>query len=78
MQVHAVPDSERAYDSTGRRLPWAFEYAEYVGSLLVSFELREKLLRDWETCALQLSFPNLLSLHKEAIAITCAATETLE
>ncbi|KAF2689579.1 hypothetical protein K458DRAFT_475030 [Lentithecium fluviatile CBS 122367] len=28
MQVHAVPDSERAFDSTGRRLPWAFEYAD--------------------------------------------------
>ena len=28
MQVHAVPDAERAYDSTGRKLPWAFEYAE--------------------------------------------------
>ncbi|KAF2197294.1 hypothetical protein GQ43DRAFT_424876 [Delitschia confertaspora ATCC 74209] len=28
MQVHAVPDAERAYDSTGRQLPWAYEYAE--------------------------------------------------
>ncbi|KAH8730475.1 hypothetical protein GQ44DRAFT_644543 [Phaeosphaeriaceae sp. PMI808] len=28
MQVHAVPDSERAYDSTGRRLPWAYEFAD--------------------------------------------------
>ncbi|KAF2465838.1 uncharacterized protein BDR25DRAFT_294367 [Lindgomyces ingoldianus] len=28
MQVHAVPDSERAFDSTGRRLPWAFEFAD--------------------------------------------------
>lgn len=28
MQVHAVPDSERAYDSTGRKLPWAYEFAE--------------------------------------------------
>ncbi|KAF1949219.1 hypothetical protein CC80DRAFT_457929 [Byssothecium circinans] len=28
MQVHAVPDSERAFDSSGRRLPWAFEYAD--------------------------------------------------
>lgn len=28
MQVHAVPDSERAYDSTGRRLPWGFDFAD--------------------------------------------------
>ncbi|KAF2639397.1 hypothetical protein P280DRAFT_430030 [Massarina eburnea CBS 473.64] len=28
MQVHAVPDSERAFDSSGRRLPWAFEFAD--------------------------------------------------
>ncbi|PVH94079.1 hypothetical protein DM02DRAFT_573496 [Periconia macrospinosa] len=28
MQVHAVPDSERAFDSSGRRLPWAIEYAD--------------------------------------------------
>ncbi|KAL5114838.1 hypothetical protein ACEQ8H_007267 [Pleosporales sp. CAS-2024a] len=28
MQVHAVPDSERAFDSTGRRLPWAYEFAD--------------------------------------------------
>jgi hypothetical protein len=28
MQVHAVPDSERAFDSTGRRLPWGIEFAE--------------------------------------------------
>jgi hypothetical protein len=28
MQVHAVPDSERAFDSTGRRLPWGYEFAE--------------------------------------------------
>ncbi|CAI6262458.1 unnamed protein product [Periconia digitata] len=28
MQVHAVPDSERAFDSAGRRLPWAIEYAD--------------------------------------------------
>ncbi|KAF1916901.1 hypothetical protein BDU57DRAFT_249189 [Ampelomyces quisqualis] len=28
MQVHAVPDSERAFDSTGRKLPWAYEYAD--------------------------------------------------
>ncbi|KAF1851875.1 uncharacterized protein K460DRAFT_272601 [Cucurbitaria berberidis CBS 394.84] len=28
MQVHAVPDSERAFDSTGRKLPWAFEFAD--------------------------------------------------
>jgi len=30
MQVHAVPDNEKAFDASGRRLPWAFEYAEYV------------------------------------------------
>ncbi|KAI4674965.1 uncharacterized protein J4E88_007868 [Alternaria novae-zelandiae] len=28
MQVHAVPDSERAFDSTGRRLPWGIEFAD--------------------------------------------------
>ncbi|KAF2277640.1 uncharacterized protein EI97DRAFT_416717 [Westerdykella ornata] len=28
MQVHAVPDSERALTSTGRRLPWAYEFAD--------------------------------------------------
>ncbi|KAF4549927.1 Hypothetical protein D9617_19g102320 [Elsinoe fawcettii] len=28
MQVHAVPDNERAYDANGRRLPWGFEYAD--------------------------------------------------
>ncbi|KAF1836036.1 hypothetical protein BDW02DRAFT_260359 [Decorospora gaudefroyi] len=28
MQVHAVPDSERATDSTGRKLPWAYEFAD--------------------------------------------------
>ncbi|KAH7359919.1 hypothetical protein BKA66DRAFT_471885 [Pyrenochaeta sp. MPI-SDFR-AT-0127] len=28
MQVHAVPDSERAFDSTGRKLPWAYEFAD--------------------------------------------------
>jgi hypothetical protein len=28
MQVHAVPDSERAFDSTGRKLPWGYESAE--------------------------------------------------
>ncbi|GAM89642.1 hypothetical protein ANO11243_076810 [Dothideomycetidae sp. 11243] len=28
MQVHAVPDSEKAIDANGRRLPWAFEYAD--------------------------------------------------
>ncbi|KAF2017411.1 hypothetical protein BU24DRAFT_388636 [Aaosphaeria arxii CBS 175.79] len=28
MQVHAVPDSERAYDSSGRRLPWGFDFAD--------------------------------------------------
>jgi hypothetical protein len=28
MQVHAVPDAERAFDSQGRRLPWGLEYAE--------------------------------------------------
>lgn len=31
MQVHAVPDSERAFDASGRKLPWGFEYAD--GSL---------------------------------------------
>ncbi|KAI8934912.1 hypothetical protein NX059_008582 [Plenodomus lindquistii] len=28
MQVHAVPESERAFDSTGRKLPWAYEFAD--------------------------------------------------
>ncbi|KAF2839864.1 hypothetical protein M501DRAFT_932488 [Patellaria atrata CBS 101060] len=28
MQVHAVPENERAYDSTGKQLPWAIEYAD--------------------------------------------------
>ncbi|OCK82164.1 hypothetical protein K432DRAFT_433675 [Lepidopterella palustris CBS 459.81] len=28
MQVHAVPDAERAFDSTGRQLPWGYEYAD--------------------------------------------------
>jgi hypothetical protein len=28
MQVHAVPESERALDANGQRLPWAYEYAE--------------------------------------------------
>jgi hypothetical protein len=30
MQVHAVPEAERAIDANGQRLPWAYEYAEYV------------------------------------------------
>ena len=28
VQVHAVPEHERAYDSAGRRLPWGYTYAE--------------------------------------------------
>lgn len=28
MQVHSVPDGERAVDANGVRLPWAYEYAE--------------------------------------------------
>lgn len=29
MQVHAVPESERAVDpNTGQKLPWGYEYAE--------------------------------------------------
>lgn len=28
MQVHAVPDNEKAFDAKGNRLPWAFEFAE--------------------------------------------------
>ena len=28
MQVHAVPESERAVDANGQKLPWAYEYAE--------------------------------------------------
>jgi hypothetical protein len=28
MQVHAVPEAERAVDTNGQRFPWAYEYAE--------------------------------------------------
>lgn len=28
MQVHAVPESERAFDAAGRQLPWGYEYVE--------------------------------------------------
>ncbi|KAF1944197.1 hypothetical protein EJ02DRAFT_452571 [Clathrospora elynae] len=28
MQVHAVPESERVFDSTGRKLPWGYEFAD--------------------------------------------------
>jgi hypothetical protein len=28
MQVHAVPETERAMGANGQRLPWAYEYAE--------------------------------------------------
>jgi len=28
MQVHAVPDAERAFDSTGRKLPWGYDFAD--------------------------------------------------
>lgn len=28
MQVHAVPETERAIGANGQRLPWAYEYAE--------------------------------------------------
>ncbi|KAF1808591.1 hypothetical protein P152DRAFT_462314 [Eremomyces bilateralis CBS 781.70] len=31
MQVHAVPESERATDANGRKLPWAYEYADADG-----------------------------------------------
>ncbi|GIZ38935.1 hypothetical protein CKM354_000233300 [Cercospora kikuchii] len=27
MQIHAVPESERAIDSTGRKLPWGYDYS---------------------------------------------------
>ena len=31
MQVHAIPEDERALDeTTGVRLPWGYNYAEYV------------------------------------------------
>lgn len=30
MQVHGVPLEERAFDSKGNRLPWAYEYLEFV------------------------------------------------
>ena len=32
MQVQGVPLEERAFDSKGHRLPWAYEYLEYVFS----------------------------------------------
>jgi hypothetical protein len=28
MQVHAVPDAERVFDSTGRKMPWGYDFAE--------------------------------------------------
>ncbi|KAJ9635364.1 hypothetical protein H2199_008367 [Coniosporium tulheliwenetii] len=28
MQVHAVPETERAFDASGRQLPWGIEYAD--------------------------------------------------
>ncbi|KAI4729164.1 hypothetical protein E4T49_02933 [Aureobasidium sp. EXF-10728] len=28
MQVHAVPESERALDASGKRLPWGYEFAD--------------------------------------------------
>jgi len=33
MQVHAVPENERAYDSAGRKLPWAYDTAGTAASL---------------------------------------------
>jgi hypothetical protein len=30
VQVHAVPEHERAFDSSGKRMPWGYEYPEYV------------------------------------------------
>ncbi|KAF2753469.1 hypothetical protein EJ05DRAFT_541967 [Pseudovirgaria hyperparasitica] len=33
MQVHAVPESERAWDSSGRQLPWGYEYADSENNL---------------------------------------------
>jgi len=30
MQIHAVPENEKAIDSNGKRLPWAVEYPEYI------------------------------------------------
>ncbi|KAF2741198.1 hypothetical protein EJ04DRAFT_548130 [Polyplosphaeria fusca] len=32
MQVHAVPDNERVSDSTGRRLPWGYDFADLDGT----------------------------------------------
>ncbi|KAF2800704.1 hypothetical protein K505DRAFT_263249 [Melanomma pulvis-pyrius CBS 109.77] len=28
MQVHAVPDAERVFDSTGKRMPWGYDHAD--------------------------------------------------
>ncbi|KAF2227214.1 hypothetical protein BDZ85DRAFT_187760 [Elsinoe ampelina] len=28
MQVHAVPDNERAFDANGRKLPWGYDYPD--------------------------------------------------
>lgn len=32
MQIHAVPEAERAVDSTGRKLPWGYDYSAPVGT----------------------------------------------
>jgi len=37
MQVHGVPLEERAFDSKGNRLPWAYEYLEFVYSTPLTF-----------------------------------------
>lgn len=31
MQVHAVPEAERAFDQNGRRLPWGYDFAAGAG-----------------------------------------------
>ena len=32
MQVHAVPEAERAIDNSGRKLPWAYDYSNQASS----------------------------------------------
>ena len=62
MQVHAVPDEERAYDAaTGVKLPWGYSYAEYV--CLHSFDEDWIMLEGLE-CLITLSpVPLSTSLH---------------
>lgn len=42
MQVHAVPEADKAYDSTGRKLPWAYDLDPTNGASPETRELPEK------------------------------------